>query len=227
MGTKSTSAAPESARAGGAKPVTQARAAVTLNRILVAAEQLLEERPFNEISVLEICIDAEVSISSFYCRFPDKLALLDCLHERHLVRERERFASVIEFLAGSDLDLDEMLRAFAREYQSYQRSASLARQTMRLSEAAIPALALRRAASDGQMMEMIVDLIGQSASFDLDVERRRQVSFGLGMVRAGVLDAIHTPESFAKAVDMEDELITDWTVAMLLGFIRWDRSTPS
>lgn len=206
--------------ARGAKPLSQRRALATLNRIIEAAEHMLERRGFDDISVLDICIEANVSISSFYCRFPDKAALLECLHDRHLASERAQFALLIDALTAADLDLRKTLRSFARSYIAYQRGASLARQTMRRAEAASPKLAEHRAASDRLMMDSIVTLLAVRAG-TLDPETfQRRASFALSVVRAGVLDAIHTPASFTEEIGVEDEMLAEWTVDLVDLFLQ-------
>lgn len=60
----------------------QERSRQTLERILAAAETLLLERDFEQISVSEIAQAAGSSVGAFYARFRDKEALLHLIHER-------------------------------------------------------------------------------------------------------------------------------------------------
>jgi AcrR family transcriptional regulator len=60
----------------------QSRSQKTLERLLDATERLLEDRPFNAISVQHIVKTAKSSVGSFYARFNDKNALLQTLHQR-------------------------------------------------------------------------------------------------------------------------------------------------
>jgi AcrR family transcriptional regulator len=61
----------------------QQRSRETMDRFAEAAEELLRERPFEEISVQEIAAHAERPIGSFYARFASKDALLPFLYERY------------------------------------------------------------------------------------------------------------------------------------------------
>ncbi|MEM7199791.1 MAG: helix-turn-helix domain-containing protein [Planctomycetota bacterium] len=61
----------------------QARSQRTLEQILDAAEQLLEGRTFESISVAELVREAGTSVGAFYTRFRDKDALLPALYERY------------------------------------------------------------------------------------------------------------------------------------------------
>jgi AcrR family transcriptional regulator len=65
------------------RPPIQARSRATLDRILTAAEQLLEDRFFDELTIEQVLTLANVSVGSFYARFPTKDALLPALFERY------------------------------------------------------------------------------------------------------------------------------------------------
>ena len=65
------------------KPPLQQRSRDTLARIVNAAERLLGERSFEDVTVAEIVRMAHSSVGAFYARFPDKDALLDHLDDLH------------------------------------------------------------------------------------------------------------------------------------------------
>lgn len=60
----------------------QARSQETLERFLGATRELLEERPFEEITVADIVQRAGRTVGSFYARFEDKYAVLYELVQR-------------------------------------------------------------------------------------------------------------------------------------------------
>lgn len=64
------------------RPPRQARSQKTLDRILDAAEALVQEKGFDDTPVSEIVRRAGSSVGAFYSRFPDKDALLHALFER-------------------------------------------------------------------------------------------------------------------------------------------------
>lgn len=64
------------------RPPQQSRSQATLDRILDAAEQVLEEKSFGEATLAEIMEKAGVTVGAFYRRFPDKDALLHLLDKR-------------------------------------------------------------------------------------------------------------------------------------------------
>lgn len=73
----------------------QARSERSLQRILDAAESLLETSPFDRISVEEITRRAGVATGTFYTRFEDKGSLLAALFQRYL-EDTERLAGEAE-----------------------------------------------------------------------------------------------------------------------------------
>jgi AcrR family transcriptional regulator len=65
------------------RPPLQERSRATLERFATAAEELLREKSFEEITVQEIARRAGRPIGSFYARFPGKESLLPFLYERY------------------------------------------------------------------------------------------------------------------------------------------------
>ncbi len=73
------------------RPTTQARSKATVDRFHGAAEALLVENSWEQISVERIARQALSSVGAFYTRFADKDALLSSLHERFT---REAIATI-------------------------------------------------------------------------------------------------------------------------------------
>ncbi len=66
------------------RPTKQARSSRTLDRILRATRELLQEKEFEEITVAEIVQRAQSSCGAFYARFPSKEALLPALYDAYI-----------------------------------------------------------------------------------------------------------------------------------------------
>jgi len=90
----------------------QERSRRTLERLLAAATELLEERNFHELTVQEVVSRAGSSVGSFYARFEDKEALLDYLDELYA---RQMIALVGEIASELEERRPESLRATVRE----------------------------------------------------------------------------------------------------------------
>ena len=65
------------------QPPRQRRSQQTLERLLDAAEALIEEKGFEDTTLADVARRAGSSVSAFYRRFRDKDALLHALHERY------------------------------------------------------------------------------------------------------------------------------------------------
>jgi AcrR family transcriptional regulator len=86
-------------------PPQQARGRASMNRMLEAAQALLEEVHFDEVSVQDVVREAGTSVGSFYSRFRSKDGLLQCLRERYEAERREAVEALLADpeLAGADL----------------------------------------------------------------------------------------------------------------------------
>jgi len=78
----------------------QARSEDSLRRLLDAAESLLEEKRFGEISISDIARRARSSVGGFYARFRDKDELLLALHERFVSQLEARLGQLESDLAS-------------------------------------------------------------------------------------------------------------------------------
>src|SRR4051812_49035861 len=77
-------------------PPRQHRSQETLDRILDAAEHVLDAKPFAEATLGEIMDRAGVTVGAFYRRFPDKDALLHLLDERFFAELYARVDAVLD-----------------------------------------------------------------------------------------------------------------------------------
>lgn len=74
----------------------QARSERTLQRLLDAAEVLIEEKGHAAVSIPEIARRARSSVGGFYARFRDKNELLRALEERHFIEVWQRLEAVAD-----------------------------------------------------------------------------------------------------------------------------------
>lgn len=88
----------------------QARSQRTLDRLLNAAQALIEERGCAEVSIPEVVSRAKSSVGAFYSRFKSKDELLCALEERLLVQQRR----LVDTLTNEDAVRSASLREVAR-----------------------------------------------------------------------------------------------------------------
>ena len=96
------------------RPPQQTRSQETLDRILDAAERVLEEKSFTEATLAEIMERAGVTVGAFYRRFPDKDALLHLLDERFFQQMKQRADDLLDPAHWRGASVREILTEFAR-----------------------------------------------------------------------------------------------------------------
>ncbi len=73
----------------------QDRSRAGVERVLVATEALLGDRPLEEITLADILKQARVSVGAFYAQFGNKDALVPCLYERYDQRITEAARAIL------------------------------------------------------------------------------------------------------------------------------------
>jgi AcrR family transcriptional regulator len=96
------------------RPPQQTRSQETLDRILDAAEKVLEEKSFTEATLAEIMERAGVTVGAFYRRFPDKDALLHLLDERFFHELHHRADELLDPERWHGASIQQIVREFAR-----------------------------------------------------------------------------------------------------------------
>jgi AcrR family transcriptional regulator len=106
----------------------QARSQETLQRFLDATQQLLEERPFDEITVADIVRRADRTVGSFYARFDDKYAVLYELVEHVFARISDVVRAFCDPVRWDGQPVSEFVSESVRlNVQAYRRTGSLFR----------------------------------------------------------------------------------------------------
>ncbi len=199
----------------------QARSQATLDRLVDAAESLLDEDTFDQLGVQAICKRANSSVGAFYTRFSDKAALLHVLHER-ICSEAKQTAGVAldpERWRGVPLAqvIDLMVRFVVAEYRD--------RRGLRME-------LVRRNGIDPAFRARSIDVAADTVSrlAMLLAERQAELGDGHDPLRAAemcnrllfaVLDqhAIYADTGPAGIVVGDDELVASVRL-VLLSFLR-------
>lgn len=132
-----------------ATPPKQARSLETVNRLLDAAEQLLESEGLEAATVPAIAKKASVSVGVVYRRFPDKDTLLRAVWERFLARKREQTQAIIASCAQLDqVALPDLVRGVVRAtIEAHRKKRHLLRALLQFSRTH-PDPAFKRAAHE-------------------------------------------------------------------------------
>lgn len=92
----------------------QARSEASLQRVLAALEELLQTKPFSEVSIPEIAGKAQCSAATIYGRFQDKGSILAALHESLRERMRDDINTTLELQRWCGRPLAELAQTFCR-----------------------------------------------------------------------------------------------------------------
>lgn len=104
------------------RPPQQTRSQETLDRILDAAERVLDEKSFNEATLAEIMERVGVTVGAFYRRFPDKDALLHHLDERYFAEQHARADALLDLARWEGEPLVVAIEAVAGEAVALYRA---------------------------------------------------------------------------------------------------------
>lgn len=96
------------------RPPQQTRSQETLDKILDAAEHVLDEKSFTEATLAEIMERAGVTVGAFYRRFPDKDALLHLLDERFFEELRQHAETILDGQRWGNAPVAPILHELAR-----------------------------------------------------------------------------------------------------------------
>ena len=202
---------------GGLRMPQQARSRATLDRIVIATQELLEEKTFDEISVTEIVDRAHSSVGAFYARFPDKAALLDHLDELYARRMVECAAEAATAVGNAKTTLVEDVRGLVAFLLEIHRLQPGLLRTLIIEARRRP---------DGpfgdrtrRMNRMVPPLMGRLMRHEGEMahpQPARAAYLGLLMVFAAIREVTLFPEGLAEFVDYDDlKLIDELTDAYL------------
>ncbi|HSP14885.1 MAG TPA: TetR family transcriptional regulator [Thermoanaerobaculia bacterium] len=109
-----------------ASPPKQERSLQTLNRLLDAAERVLEDDGLEAATVPAIARRAGVSVGVVYRRFPNKDALIRGVYERYLWRAGEQNSMMLTTLSRVNVSAEELVRGMIRgAVEGYRRKRKL------------------------------------------------------------------------------------------------------
>ena len=193
-------------------PPLQERSRLTMERIIEAADHLLDGRSFSEISIDEIINSAEVSRSSFYARFPTKESLLPALFESHLTRGRDALKAATE-LDPSSIAPRDLIELLVGSYLEFLRKFQAPISTF--DSSSIPGIDQLQTEVIGHVVNLYLACVDQTDNEFLP----SQVVFACRAVGSIMLRALAPPVEFAKVLGFSDERLRDETVQMVVAYL--------
>jgi len=187
---------------------SQARSRAVFERVVSAAEDALDGRDWDTLTVEDICLAADVSPSSFYRRFSTKDALLDEVHERWLRSRRDAAMRIANGSFWSELTQDEVFNAICRAYLADRANSSARSLSMFRVQVSNPRLAAARQRTDREILTAVAKPL--AAFVDRD---ETDVAFALLTLSAAVLAAVQPPSPFIEILGWtEDQLAERYVV---------------
>jgi len=204
----------------------QERSQRTLERVLTALGELLSEKSFDQISMVELAERAGCAVTSIYARFKDKWSMIAALHESFrddaivridsfLAPERWRGASADEIIAATTA----ALVAAYHEHRHLMHAVLLTDDPLVYSRAASIA---------HHAAERLAQVLAAPAGAAADPFRRR-VEFGVRVVIATLqhrvlLEAVPEEQAARTNAELAKELASLMTA--YLGYLGRRRSHP-
>lgn len=112
----------------------QARSQATLERFVESTRQLLQRKPFEDITVADIVQHAERTVGSFYARFDDKHAVLHVLVDRLQQRIGDVVNAFCDPVRWDGVPLSDFVGESVRlNVQAYRRAGPLYRAALQAS----------------------------------------------------------------------------------------------
>ena len=198
----------------------QERSRATLDRIVAATSDLLEEKTFDEITVAEIVGRAESSVGAFYARFDDKAALLDYLDELY-ARRVLRVAGGAARSVGAGRTLREQIRDLVDYLVRLHRVQpgllrTLIVEARRQGEGAFR----ERTRRMNRTIPPLMDRLLEHSERIRHPDPSSAVYLGLLMVFSAIREVVLFPEGLAEFVDCDDEALIDELTDAYLAYLR-------
>ena len=206
---------PSSERSGVVAP-KQSRGHQTRARLIEACLRLVEDRPFEQISIADIAAEAGMSVGNFYRRFRSKEAIVPDLFDAYEARYTA-FAAGLEGVEDfRHPDLKVRVRALVyrtmalfRENRGLIRSLSL---FSRLHPDLVPPDAVERR---GQLLNRLGEMFEGSGSGDLDLKGRAAAMCLVSTLREQV---VYPDQAPAAAVAFDDDELAEQLVEMVVRY---------
>lgn len=198
----------------------ESRRRAGLDAIIAATTRLTEQREFDELSVLDICVEADVSISSFYHRFRSKDALLEEVHVRYLADVRESLWLRLGEVDWQTEDHQALIAEVVSEYVQLRLDYARRFRTMALAEQRHPELAAARQLADQVAIDALAELF--AARFDEGTTRstiEQRVTFITRVVVLVAQDLSALGRTFSLAGGDSDAALVDRLVELVVAYL--------
>lgn len=198
-------------------PGSQARSRAAFERIVAAAQEMLDGRDWETITVEDLCIEAEVSPSSFYRRFRSKDDLLDEVHERWLAGRSAGAQMLVELVPWETAPLRDICRLIAKAYIADRDENAARSLSMFRMQVSYPRLGARRMTNDRNNLWLIVPPMAERIGRGHD-----ETAFALLVIAHSIHAAVQPPATFIDQLDMTIDDLVERLVDAFAGMLHLD-----
>ncbi len=172
------------------RPPQQHRSQETLDRILDAAEQILDAKSFSEATLVEIMERAGVTVGAFYRRFPDKDALLHLLDDRFFSELYARADSTLDPSLWNNAPLSAIVAGFVGHAVELYRGRRGLLRSLFLRARTDPLIADSARRANAHVIEKLVPLLMARADEIHHSDPRRAIELGYMIVVGALRETI-------------------------------------
>jgi len=152
------------------------------DQIIAATTRLTEDREFDELAVLDICIESGISVSSFYHRYRSKDALLQDVHARYMDDVRQNLWARLADVDWQMDDLAALAHEAVRRYVELRFDFAQRFRTMALAEQRHDDLARARRVADEDALDAFAELFATRVEERDRLRVRREAVFIMRVV---------------------------------------------
>lgn len=201
-------------RSSGVVPPKQRRTQANVERILAAVAELAAQRPYSEISVMEICELAEVSSSSFYARFGSKEALLAAAFDQLVAEAHSRLGDLVAGLDLDEADPRTIIGLVLAEYIHFMRANTSILRSVEQD----PVLVERHWRLTSEVNGVLAEVLEVVYGTD-DEEFGRRARIGIRIVGTAAMRAVGVPVRFGDRLGLDDDELAEELGEMLAAYL--------
>lgn len=194
-------------------PPRQSRSRATMERVLVAAEELLEDKPFDQITISEIAARSSSSPTSIYARFSDKTALLLAVHERFKERAEVRIVERLEESDAVSSSPEDLFAIYASELVALYRKDNHLLRSVILADSEV--MYGRAAQLVSTISSALADRLEPAFTADASAAARG-IDFGVRAVMAVMQQEVVFDDRTPGRFDLSDQELTTRLTGLLL-----------
>jgi AcrR family transcriptional regulator len=204
-------------------PPKQQRSRETAERIISACERMLNDRTFAQITLADVCSEAEVSPSTLYSRFPSKEAIRHALVELYREQMTASFTDqYLHLLAEPPPTIDELTSQVVDALIAWVHHHDHLVTALKVEDAGT--------GMSFETEEMLVAGLTHLGAIVLKTDSPRdlrRIEFAIRAAAAIVQRAVGRHMTFAKRMTMTDNELTDEVTRMVSSYLTENRQGDS